>query len=78
MVLPGSCQSEWLVLPSRDMVSTEPRLLLKTMSGPVVLLHPSSVLMSVASLLLKAVTAGIWVASILESRDQAAAGPMLI
>lgn len=54
MVLPGSCQSAWLVLPSRDMVSTGPRLLLKTMSGPVALLQSSSVLMSVASLLLKA------------------------
>lgn len=53
MVLPGSCQSEWPVLPSRDMVSTGPRLLLKTMSGPVALLQPSSVLMFVTSLLLK-------------------------
>lgn len=64
MVLPGSCQSGWPVLPSRDIVSSGPRLLPKAMSGSVALLQPSSVLMSKASVAIEGqVTAGIWVAT---------------
>lgn len=43
----GSYRSEWLALTQVAMVTSKPRLLQRTVSGPVVLPQPGSVLMSV-------------------------------